>query len=148
MSKKHIFISYCHDNKKEVNCLYNDLISAGEQVWWDQNILPGQTWKYEIRKAIKESYAIILCFSKESQLRTSSGIYPEARDAIEEFRKLKPGDSFIFPVRLSECEIPPLDIDDTKALDSIQYVDLFPPSKRSQELNYLIEGIRRVPNHP
>ena len=49
MSKTHVFLSYCRDNKAEVQRLHDELVVAGEPVWWDQDILPGQDWKTEIR---------------------------------------------------------------------------------------------------
>lgn len=42
MAKKHIFLSYCRDNQIEAKRLRDDLIAAGEYVWWDQDLLPGQ----------------------------------------------------------------------------------------------------------
>ena len=83
MVKKHVFLSYCRDNVTEVAKLRDALIAAGEQVWWDQDILPGQDWKLAIRQAMKQSYAVILCLSAETEARTASGIYPEAADAID-----------------------------------------------------------------
>src|SRR5689334_9700214 len=108
MKKKHVFLSYCRDNMDQVARLRGDLSAAGESVWWDQDIQPGQDWKLEIRQAMKDAYAVVLCFSKESQARNRSGIYPEALDAISAYREYAPGSIFLIPVRLSECEIPPL----------------------------------------
>ena len=51
----------------------DDLISAGEGVWWDQDILPGKNWKLAVREALAESYAVVLCFSKEVESRDVSG---------------------------------------------------------------------------
>jgi hypothetical protein len=148
MSNKHVFISYCHDNQDEVEELRNDLIKAGENVWWDQDILPGQDWKFEIQQAIKNSYAFILCLSKESEARSKTGIYPEALEAIARFREYKPGSIFLIPVRLSDCNIPPLEIDSTRTLDRIQYIDLFPTSRRDTGVKKLIRAIQSVSNHP
>lgn len=146
--KKYIFLSYCHDNESEVNMLRKDLIDAGEKVWWDKDIKPGQDWRLEIRNAVKNSYAYVLCLSQESQLRTTAGIYPEALDAISVFREYTPGSIFVIPVRLSNCEIPSIQIDSFRTLDSIEYVDLFPENKRADELERLINSIQSAPNHP
>ena len=75
---KHLFLSYCHDNREEVAKLRTDLIERGETVWWDQDILAGQDWKQEIRRAMRDSYAVVLCLSAETQSRDATGIYPEA----------------------------------------------------------------------
>lgn len=45
MGHKHVFVSYLHDNKDEVERLVSELESAGEGVWWDENILGGSDWK-------------------------------------------------------------------------------------------------------
>jgi TIR domain-containing protein len=144
----HVFLSYCRENAQEVATLRDELMTAGESVWWDQNILPGQDWKFSIRQAMKQSYAIVLCLSAESQARTVSGIYPEAMDAIEAYRRYAPGSTFLIPVRLSECEIPPIELDATRTLDSLQSVDLFPKAKRDEGLARLKQAIRGAPLHP
>jgi hypothetical protein len=145
---KHIFLSYCHDNQVEVRQLREDLLAAGEAVWWDQDIHAGKDWKQEIRKAMRESYAILVCFSKETEARTESGIYPELLDAIEAFRNYAPGESFLIPVRLSECEIPLVEIDATRTLDRLQRIDLFPSANRAAGLDRLIESLRGSTRHP
>jgi hypothetical protein len=144
----HVFLSYCRDNLQDVAALRDELISAGETVWWDQDILPGQDWQFEIRQARKAAYAFVLCLSAESQARTISGIYPEAMDAIEAYRQYKPGTVFLIPVRLSQCDIPPIEIDSTRTLDRLQYADLFPPAKRGYGLTRLKAAIRAAPLHP
>lgn len=63
VARKHLFLSYCHDNKEEVAKLRDELIEAEEHVWWDQDILPGQDWKGAIREAMEQSYAFVLCLS-------------------------------------------------------------------------------------
>jgi hypothetical protein len=146
--KKHVFISYCHDNEKEVRRLCDDLVAAGENVWWDKkDILSGMDWKLEIKQAIQDSYAVIACFSEETDKRKQSGIYPELINAIEEYCKYPPGSIFLIPVRLSECIIPQIAINGFNALDSLQHVDLFPSETRPDGLNRLILSIQQAPEH-
>jgi hypothetical protein len=148
MAKKHVFLSYCHDNKAEVTQLHAELIAAGEAVWWDEDLVPGQDWKQEIRKAMKESYAVVLCLSKDLAMRIESGVYPEVSDAIGFYRKQAPGSIFLIPIRLSDCEIPDIEIDDTRTLDRLQSTDLFPTAKRTAGLQKLLTALRTSPNHP
>lgn len=145
---RHIFLSYSHGDKADVSKLRDELIAAHGDVWWDQVILPGQDGDMEIQRALKESYVIVICLSKKALAREESGIYPEARDAIKYYRRYKPGSIFLIPVRLDECDIPPIKIDETLTLSSIQYVDLFPASERARGVQRLIEAIRKAPNHP
>jgi tetratricopeptide (TPR) repeat protein len=146
--KKHVFLSYCHDNQAEVSTLRDELIAAGEPVWWDQDILGGHDWKLEIRKAMKAAYAVVLCLSEEAMARTTSGIYPEAADAIAAYREYSPGSIFLIPVRLSDCEIPLIEIDGTRTLDRLQYIDLFPPTRRAAGLDRFLKALRAAPLHP
>ncbi|MEM6252834.1 MAG: toll/interleukin-1 receptor domain-containing protein [Cyanobacteria bacterium P01_D01_bin.156] len=148
MAKKHVFLSYCRDNADEVGRLHGELTAAGESVWWDQDILPGQDWKLEIRKAMRDAYAVLLCLSKETSARTTSGIYPEALDAINMLRDYPPGDIFLIPVRLSECEIPMIEIDGIRTLDRLQFVDLFPDDRRDVVFQKLIRALRVASHHP
>lgn len=148
MAKKHVFLSYCHENKADVNQLRTDLMNAGEQVWWDGDVLPGQLWKQKVQEAMADSYAVVLCFSRESQQRVRSGIYPEAADAIEAYREYPPGSIFLIPVRLSNCKLPSFQINATEQMNSLQRVDLFPAPKRAKEMARLIEAIRKAPEHP
>lgn len=148
MSKKHVFLSYCHDNRKDVAQLRDELVAVGEPVWWDQEILGGQDWKHEIRKAMKEAYAVVVCLSKESEARLKSGIYPELADAVQAYRQYAPGSVFLIPVRLSSCSIPDVEISDTKTLGSLQVIDLFPPSKRHDGLQNLIQSLQSAAEHP
>jgi hypothetical protein len=145
---QHVFLSYCHDNKDEVARLRDDLIASGERVWWDDEILPGEDWKSAIRRAMKSSYAVVLCLSEEIEARAKSGVYPEIMDAIDAYRQYSPGSIFLVPVRLSECEIPDVELDATRTLDRLQYVDLFPDDKRIDGLQRLLTALRRAPSHP
>lgn len=146
--KKHVFLSYCHDNQLEVERLRKELVEAGEDVWWDQDIHPGQDWRFEIRKAMQNAYAVVLCLSKESAVRASSGIYPEALDAITFYREYSPGTIFLIPVRLSPCAIPSVEIDGTRTLDRLQYQDLFPSENYVANVQKLLGAIRKTPCHP
>lgn len=148
MAKEHVFLSYCHENTDEVAGLREELIAAGEAVWWDQDIKPGHDWKFEIRKAMKNAYAVVLCLSKESEGRTTSGIYAEALDAINAYREYPPGSIFLIPARISACEIPPIEIDGTRTLDRLQYVDLFPAKKRAANIKKLLHAIQDALHHP
>ena len=123
MSKKHVFISYCRKNQKDVAKLCHDLKRNGENIWWDQKLLPGQDWEQEIQKAIENCYAFICCFSKEMGKKDKTKVNDEIREAIKISRQYLPGSIFIIPVKLSECAIPGFEIDSTKQLSKIQHID-------------------------
>lgn len=145
---RHVFLSYCRENLSNVAELRRDLVAAGERVWWDQDILPGQNWKSEIRKAMKQAFAVVVCLSKDVETRTSSGIYAEIRDAIGAMRNYLPGSIFLIPVRLAECQIPDIQVSDADSLVDFQYVDLFPAERRDEGLVRLLKAINYAPDHP
>ena len=147
MSKKHIFLSYCRENAAKVSLLRDALIQAGEPVWWDQDILPGQDWQLEIKKAMKEAYAVVSCLSLETQQRFQSGVYPELRDAIKQLRQMDAGSMFLYPVRLSQCELPKLEIDDTRSFSDLQYLDIFGPDK-AQAIQKLVAALQQATLRP
>jgi len=114
----HVFLAYAHRDREVVRGLYARMVNDGVQVWLDkEELLPGQDWEYEIRKAIRNSYAVIVClskqFSKEKGYRQK-----ELKIALEEANLLPEGEIFIIPARLEECAIP-------ENLRRWQYVDLF-----------------------
>ncbi len=146
--KKHVFLSYCRDNQAQVKRLRDDLIAAGHSVWWDQDIQPGQDWKFEVREAIQNAYAVVLCLSKESEARATSGIYSEAMDAINLYREYPPGSIFLIPVRLSPCAIPPVEIDGTRTLDRLHCQDLFPSADYAAGIQKLLGAIQNTPHRP
>ena len=149
MDGKHVFVSYCHDNREEVARLVRDLEDAGEPVWWDEDIPGGRDWKEAIREAMDNAYAVVVCLSPElTEERHRSGVHPELRDAIATFRQYGPDHAYIFPVRLAECEVPPIEIDDVRTMERLQHIDLFPEPHRAAGLEKLLESLSAAPEHP
>ena len=110
--------------------------------------MPGSDWKLSIRNAMRNAHSVVLCCSQELEARTQSGMYPEILDAISVYRDLAPGSIFLIPVRLSSCNLPLIEIDATRTLDRLQYVDLFPISIYDNNFNKLLQAIRKSPNYP
>jgi tetratricopeptide (TPR) repeat protein len=142
LSKKHVFLSYCRDDKAAVRQLRDDLVAGGETVWWDEDILPGANWRQSIRRAMKDAYAVIVCLSQAIDKRDRSGVFPELRDAIDDYRLHPPGSIFLIPVRLDDCEIPDLEVDATTTLDGLQVVDLFPSARRAESFRRLLRSLQ------
>ncbi|MEE8525734.1 MAG: TIR domain-containing protein [Thermoanaerobaculia bacterium] len=148
VTKKHVFLSYVRESFADVERLRDDLIRSGETVWWDQDIPPGANWKLAIHQALGDAYAFVLCLSKEMEGRDVSGAFPEIRDAIDIHRQRAPLGAFIFPVRLSGCEMPFFQIDSTTMLEDLQRVDLFPDAERPEALSRLVAALAACPGHP
>ena len=93
---RHVFISYCHKNKTDVDRIYNALTSNGVTVWVDwNNISPGIPWKNAIQQAINHGVYFIACFSKEYNSREQTYMNEELSIAID-MLKQKPYDKIWF----------------------------------------------------
>jgi hypothetical protein len=122
---RHVFISYCHENKASVDRLCQDLTSHGVTVWLDRNeIHPGVQWKQAIRRAIHHGDFFIACFSREAIARNQTYMNEELTVAIEELHRRPVDKVWFIPVKLNECEIPNIDIAEGETLQDLQYVNL------------------------
>jgi len=142
----HAFLSYCREDFDLVNGLRQTLESAGHPVWLDQEdgrLLPGSDWEREIKRAIRGSYAFILCLSDRWVASSRSGIYPEVIEAIAMQRNMHPNCIFIIPVRLSNCEPPDIQIDALKSLNALQRFDYFGPNPHVGGLVNALDRARR-----
>ena len=98
-----VFLCHADVDSKSVRALYDRLIADGVDAFLDkEKILPGQEWDYEIRKAVREADAVLVCLS--NKFNQAGYRQKEVRLALKE-ADLKPqGEIFIIPVRLEECE--------------------------------------------
>ena len=123
---QHVFISYVRENKSEVDKIHQELESHSIEVWRDlQDINPGERWKRQIRKAIREGAFFIACFSQEYHDRDESYMNEELKIAIERLRQLHIDHVWFIPVTLNKCEIPDWDIGGGETLNDLQYVKLY-----------------------
>jgi hypothetical protein len=118
---KGAFISYAREDFAAALRLYEDLKPRTDlRLRLDKkNLLPGQTWNLEIRKAIMNSRYFIPLFSSTS-VQKRGYVQKEFRLALEVFDEFPEGEIFAIPARLDNCEIP------YEKFRSIERVDLFP----------------------
>jgi hypothetical protein len=105
LEKRSLKVFLCHADvdSKAVRVLYDRLVQDGVDAWLDkENILPGQAWDYEIRKAVREADAILVCLSK--QFNQAGYRQKEVRLALDVAMEKPEGAIFIIPARLEECE--------------------------------------------
>ncbi len=118
-----VFISYAREDYEIAKRLYDDLKDAGVVPWMDKiNILIGQKWKYEIRKAIKESSHFLALLSSNS-ISKRGYVQKELKMGLDIFDEMPQSKIFLLPIRLDECH--PLD----ETLQALQWGDLFPESE-------------------
>lgn len=101
-----VFISHASEDNAAAKRLTKRLKDDGFDPWLDlERLLPGQGWDLEIEKVMRESGAILLCFSKESVTKESY-IQKEYKRAMRIQEEKPEGTIFVIPVRLDECELP------------------------------------------
>lgn len=104
--KLKIFLSHSPADHKLIQTLRRRLKTDGIEPWLEQeNILPGQNEKREIRQAINNSDVVIICFSSKS-VDAIGSLQREIKLAFEISQEYPEGAIFIIPVKLDECEIP------------------------------------------
>lgn len=123
---KHVFISYCHENKTTVDRLCQALASHDIHIWLDRdNIGPGMPWKQAIQQAIRHGDFFIACFSKEANTRNQTYMNEELNLAIKELHQRPVDKVWFIPIKLNECEIPDINIAEGINLKDLQYVALY-----------------------
>lgn len=124
---KHVFVSYVHEDKKEVDALCKILDAAQIPYWRDRTDLgPGDAWRAKIRQAIRDGSLVFLgCFSDNSRAKPKSYMNEELTEAVEQFRKMPPGRTWLIPVRFDGGEVPEWDLGAGRLLSDLNYSDLF-----------------------
>ncbi len=116
-----VFLCHASDDKPAVRTLYRRLKNDGYQPWLDEeDLLPGQDWESEIRKAVKASHIVVVALSASSVTKTGY-VQKEIRLALDYADEQPEGMIFIIPARLEECSVP-------DRLSVWQWVDLYSPN--------------------
>jgi len=142
---KHVFISYAHEDNDDVDRLCRVLEAAGIPYWRDRNDLgPGDAWKAKIRSAIRDGALVFLaCFSDQSRAKDKSHMNEELTLAIEEYRKIPPGRTWLIPVRFDDGALPEWDLGAGRVLGDVNYTDLFDDAYTPQAVS-LVTAIHNL----
>ena len=112
-----VFLCHAHADRDSVRGLYTRLTQDGVNAWLDKaNLLPGQDWKLEIEKAVREADVVVVCLSK--QFNQAGFRQKEVRWALDTAMEKPEGEIFIVPIRLEKC-------DAFESLRKWHWVDLF-----------------------
>ncbi len=124
---KHVFVSYVREDNTEVDKLCKVLEAAQIPYWRDRTSLgPGDAWKAKIRNAIRGGSLVFLaCFSDNSRAKDKSHMNEELTIAVEEYRKMPPGRTWLIPVRFDSGDVPDWDLGAGRTLSDLNYSDLF-----------------------
>jgi hypothetical protein len=113
-----VFLCHSHSDSKAVRILWSRLKKDGMDAWLDSNnLLPGQNWQNEIRKAILKSDVVIVCLSRGFNEQQGYR-HEELKLALEKAKLIVDDEVFIIPVRLEKCDMP-------ESLRHLHRVDLF-----------------------
>jgi len=91
-----IFISYAREDQARASALVRRFEQEGWEIWWDQELIPGEVWDDRIQKAVDEAQCVIVLWSKESV--QSEWVRAEAREA----RRQK----ILIPILLDQVKLP------------------------------------------
>lgn len=146
-SPARIFLAHASEDKPAVRELYRELKARGFDPWLDsEDLMPGQVWKIEIPKAIREASVFLACLSSRS-IAKRGYVQKEFRTALNTFGELPPGSIYLIPVRLDDCEVPDLQIPDLGlGLRDVHWVDLFAEDGLDRLLRALTDGAGIVPD--
>jgi hypothetical protein len=136
-----VFMSYVREDQSDVDRLVSDLKQREISVWLDrEDLAPGQRWKTEIRRAIREGVGVIACFSQNSTSRSRSYMNEELTIIVDEIRARPINMTWFVPVRLNPCEVPDRSIGGGETLRDLQQVDLF--ASWDQGVQRIVESLR------
>ncbi|HYX71727.1 MAG TPA: TIR domain-containing protein [Nitrososphaera sp.] len=100
------FLCHASNDKPKVQIIHQELSDTGIEPWIDeQNLMPGQDWNQEIRKAVRSCDVVIVCLSQKSVSKTGY-VQKEIKYALDVADEQPEGTIFLIPLRLEECDIP------------------------------------------
>ena len=102
-----IFLCHASEDKVQVREVYHRLRSIeGFEPWLDEeDLLPGQDWDYEIKRALKASDFILIFFSRNSVAKRGY-VQREMKLALDAWQEVPEGTIHTIPVRLDDCDVP------------------------------------------
>jgi len=113
-----IFLCHSSNDKPAVRKLYKSLVEDGFSPWLDEeDILGGQVWDAEIRKAVRSADVVIVCLSNGSVTKAGY-VQKEIRFALDIAEEQPEGSIYMVPVKLEDCGVP-------DSLSKWQWVSLF-----------------------
>ncbi len=113
-----VFLCHASGDKPQVRVLYKRLVAEGVDAWLDQEkLLPGQDWRVEIPRAVREADVVVICLSNKS-ITKEGYVQKEIKFALDAAEEKPEGSIFLIPARLEECVVP-------EQMSRWQWVDLY-----------------------
>ena len=116
--KSQIFLSYAYEDRDIVIDISQQLSRAGYETWIDaKDLLPGQDWEIEIRKALRNSEFVLIFLSNNSTTKEGY-LQKEIKSALRLADEKPEGTIFLIPIKLEDVEVP-------EGLKHIQWLELY-----------------------
>jgi len=139
--KRKVFVSYVKENSLQIKRICKTFTENDIEYWLDKkDIESGKFWKDAIKSAINNGAYFLACFSKEYNERKETYMNEELLESVEILRTKKYDSGWFIPIKLSECEIPPIPIGAGRTLNDIHYLSFY--EDWDTELNRLIDIIK------
>jgi formylglycine-generating enzyme required for sulfatase activity len=120
-SQPRIFLCHASEDKPRVKELYYHLKDAGYHPWLDKfDLLPGQTWRREIEKIIRDPFNLVLVCLSHNSITKRGVVQQEIQWALDILEQMPEETIYLIPVRLEACQAP------DQLLD-LHWVNLFEP---------------------
>jgi eukaryotic-like serine/threonine-protein kinase len=101
-----VFLCHSSGDKPAIRNLYQRLRAEGIAPWLDEeDLVPGQDWRHEIPKAVRESDIVIICLSRQSATKIGY-VQKEIKYALDVADEQPEGTIFLIPLKLEECDVP------------------------------------------
>jgi formylglycine-generating enzyme required for sulfatase activity len=141
---KRIFLAHSSIDKELVRKLYRELKGRGLDPWLDEeNLLPGQLWRIEIPKAIRECDFFIACLS-ERAIQREGYMHKEFRTALDVYAEKPFGTIYFIPLKFNECEVPDIQFPRLGInLRDIHWLDYWKPDGFERLLKVVGDGKER-----
>ncbi len=131
------FLCHSSADKNAVRQLYSRLRHDGCSPWLDEeDLIAGQDWDYEIKRAVRGSHVVIACLSQDSVTKTGF-VQKEIRYALDVADEQPEGTIYIIPIRLEACAVP-------DALRKWHWIDYFQEGGHAKLLRAMREAARKA----
>ena len=104
--KLRVFLCHSSGDKPVVRKLHQQLLADGFQPWLDEvDILAGQDWDLEIKKAVRSSDVFVVTLSQSSVDKVGY-VQREIKMVLDLAEEQPEGAIFIIPLKLEDCKVP------------------------------------------
>ena len=101
-----VFLCHSSGNKEQVLALYQRLQADGIIPWLDaEDLIAGQNFDLEIRKAVKKADIVVVCLSRASTSKEGY-VQREIGFALDRAEEKPEGNIYLIPLKLEECDLP------------------------------------------